>query len=215
MSLAGRSYTGSDWLWVALRPSLPARDWFRPPPHRRPLQGQQTLFETKATGVSRQRSIMAHDTVTRNHNGDRIAMAGLAHGSCRPRLSKSSRDLTVGPRLAVRDSQELAPDRQLERRSLEGQRQVEVTAPAPEVLAELTDSSPVRTGTDNPAIRNTVSKGDRNDAFLPRGHRQQAQAAAYQAPVHVRKVSSNPPIAQARHPRRSVGRRQGRARSSD
>jgi len=75
--------------------------------------------------------------MARDHDRDSVHAVGRADGPRRAGLADASRHVAVRPRLAVRDREQRAPDLFLERRAADHQRQVEVLAPAREVLVEL------------------------------------------------------------------------------
>lgn len=85
----------------------------------------------ETAGEAGERAVRAHDAMTRDDDGDRVASDGGTDRAGRPCLADPLRQLAVGGRLADGDPSQLLPDAQLERRALRVERQVEAVRRPP------------------------------------------------------------------------------------
>ena len=101
------------------------------------FQFEQMRLGRQPAGKAGQRAITADHPMAGHDDGDRIAAVGGADGAGRTGLAQALGQLPVGARLAVRDLQQAVPDRALERRAGEVQRQVEALAQSGEIFTKL------------------------------------------------------------------------------
>ncbi len=103
----------------------------------RALEPEQALLVRQTTRISRELARRADETVTRDHDRQRVARIRAADGTRAVRETEASSLLGVRARLAVRDLQQREPRAPLERRAGEIERKRELRAPSGEVLREL------------------------------------------------------------------------------
>src|SRR6478735_1630664 len=96
---------------------------------------EQRALGVKAAGVARQRAVGADHAVAGDDDRDLVAAVGAADRA--GDAADLAREFAVGARLAVRDPAQRAPDVELERRAVFGERDVEPGPLAREVLVEL------------------------------------------------------------------------------
>ena len=95
----------------------------------------------ESAGVTRQRTIVANDTVAGNHDRNSIVVIGHTDSPRSARFSKLACNITVRAPLSVRYVQELAPNGKLKGRAVKIQRTIELGPRSLEVFLELQDES--------------------------------------------------------------------------
>ena len=113
------------------------------------LEVEQGALVLEAAAEAGQRPVAADDAVARADDGDRVAAVGAADGARLARVADPRGDLAVAGGLAVGDLQERGPDAPLEGAAAVGsQLEVEVGAPAGEVLGQLGDDRSKRASSE-------------------------------------------------------------------
>src|SRR3990172_9580585 len=67
------------------------------------------LLSPSPAAVAAKRSIVLHDAVARNHNGDPIVAVGSPHGPLRTRMSDRPGKPGIAGRAAIRDAPQFLP----------------------------------------------------------------------------------------------------------
>ena len=101
------------------------------------LQFQQLAFSPNSTAVSGESAIRSDQAVAGHEDRKRIRSVRVADGALRGGDAEPSREVAIRAGLAVRDSNERAPDAALEGSAGRDQRKIEPAAAAREIFREL------------------------------------------------------------------------------
>src|ERR1700674_4923890 len=115
------------------------------------LQRQQCLLVTQAAAVAGELAVAADHAMTRDDDCDWVRAVGQPDRARRFRIPNAAGELAIGDRLAVRDTLQSPPDRELERCAPHLQGQVEAPPIASKVVRELAHRAAERLGVIPPA----------------------------------------------------------------
>ena len=118
------------------------------------------MFKLEAARVAGQRSVLSHNPMARDHNGNWILMIGHSDGPRGTRLPQCPGNVSVRSRVSVRNLQQFFPNGDLERSPSEIQRHIELCSITLKVFIELLDEYLVGRDVHNTVLWDAAAKTD-------------------------------------------------------